>query len=222
MFNKVLIVGGTSGLGLELAKRCHRLGHTVYIAGRHDPNIQGLKYFNLKIDHETNRFSKQIDNIVANINDLDTFVYSAGFYQEGQIHQLKDEQILEMIHVGLTVPALFIQRLKYHSINPLNILFITSSSQYTPRELEPMYTAVKAGLGMLGRSLVLDKDLGKVIVVAPSGMKSSFWDKNKDVSKYLDPEWVAEQIIILSEGAFKYKYAKILRDPQHVEVVETF
>jgi hypothetical protein len=36
----------------------------------------------------------------------------------------------------------------------------------------------------------------------------------------LDPHWVARQVVELSSGAFKYKYAKILRDPPQVIVEE--
>ena len=36
----------------------------------------------------------------------------------------------------------------------------------------------------------------------------------------LEPSWVANQIVALSSGNFKYKYAKLLRDPNRVEVVE--
>jgi hypothetical protein len=36
----------------------------------------------------------------------------------------------------------------------------------------------------------------------------------------LEAQWVAKQIVELSSGAFKYKYAKILRNPERVEVEE--
>ena len=100
-------------------------------------------------------------------------------------------------------------------------MFITSSSQYTARELEPSYTMVKSGLGMLGASLSLDSTIGKVLVAAPSGMKTPFWKKNKDTSEYLDPKWVAEQILDLWVGPFKYRFAKILRSPERVVIEET-
>jgi len=126
-----------------------------------------------------------------------------------------------MIHIGLTAPALLIQRFKNSSDNPLEIIIITSSSQYTPRELEPMYTATKAGLGMLGASLSLDSEIGRVLVVAPSGMKTPFWGKGHNTKGYLEPEWVAGQIAEVSCGEFKYRFVKILRDPKRVETVET-
>lgn len=221
MLKNILIVGGTSGLGLELAKLYSALGHTIYITGRKDPKIPNLQFLHFSISHDTNDVVSQIDNLVSKLDKINTLIYVAGFYQKGQIDKLNDEQILGMVNIGLTAPALLIQRLKNNPAKPLKIMIITSSSQYTPRELEPMYTATKAGLGMLGASLSLDSEIGKVLVVAPSGMKTPFWDKECDTSEYLDPKWVAERIIELSSGPFKYRFAKIIRNPQRVEIIET-
>ncbi|MFT5897223.1 MAG: short-subunit dehydrogenase, partial [bacterium] len=118
-------------------------------------------------------------------------------------------------------PMFLVQRLKSRLHTPLKVILVTSSSEYTPRELESVYCATKAGLGMFGASLVRDKKIGKVLVVAPSGMKSTFWrDSDAHVGGMLEAQWVAKQIVELSSGAFKYKYAKILRNPERVEVEE--
>lgn len=222
MIKNILIVGGTSGLGLELAKLYSEAGHNVFITGRKDPKKENLKFIHFPIDSHLENLNKKIDELLSKTEKINTIIYVAGYYQEGCIDSLKDDEILEMVNIGLVVPAMLIKRLKNNPGKPLKIMIITSSSQYTPREKEPLYTAVKAGLGMFANSLSLDLEIGKVLVVAPSGMKTPFWDKcNKDTSKMLDPKWVAEQIVSLSSGPFKYKYAKILRDPECVEVVET-
>lgn len=220
MLKNILIVGGTSGLGLELAKMYANLGHTIFITGRKDPQIPNVTFSPFSIDESSNNLIKQIDELMLKLPKINTLIYVAGYYQEGRIDHLSDNQILGMIHIGITAPALLVQRLKNNPGKPLKVMLVTSSSQFTPREQEPVYTMVKAGLGMFGNSLALDPDIGKVLVVAPSGMKTPFWNAEKDVSTYLDPIWTAEQIIELSSGAFKYKYAKIIRDPARVEVVE--
>lgn len=221
MLKNILIIGGTSGLGLELAKIYATLGHTVFITGRKNPNIHNLNFLKLSIDQNNKNLITQIDELIKNIDKINTLIYVAGYYQEGKIDQLNDKEILEMINIGLTAPAILIQRLKNNPGKPLKIMLVTSSSQYTPRELEPIYTAVKSGLGMLGASLSLDQSIGKVLVVAPSGMKTPFWNDSHNTSGYLNPTWVAEQIVELSSGPFKYRYAKILRDPERVEIIET-
>lgn len=221
MSKNILIIGGTSGIGLELAKIYSSLGHAVFATGRKNLNVADVKYINFPISSNQDETIRQADKLLSQIEKINMVIYSAGFYQEGRINELSDSQITEMINVGLLAPALVIKRLKNNPGKPLEITLITSCSGYTPRELEPIYAAVKAGLGMLGASLSLDPELGKVLVAAPSGTRTHFWDKNKDTSKYLDPKWVAEQIIKLSSNQFKYCYAKILRNPKRIEIVET-
>ena len=36
----------------------------------------------------------------------------------------------------------------------------------------------------------------------------------------LDPAWVSQRIVELSSGSFKFKMAKLLRNPPRVEVTE--
>lgn len=220
MRKNILIIGGTSGLGLELAKTHAALGHTIFIAGRKDPQLTGIEFIKFSIDSDSQKLINEINSLVPKLPPIQTLIYATGYYQEGRIDRLDDDEILKMINVGLVAPALLVRRLKTKTDKPLKIMLITSSSQYTPRELEPIYTATKAGLGMLGNSLGLDPETGKVLVVAPSGMNTAFWEKGRDVSGYLDPVQVAEQVTELASGTFKYKYAKILRNPVKVEIVE--
>ncbi|MFA6197680.1 MAG: SDR family oxidoreductase [Patescibacteria group bacterium] len=221
MLKNILIVGGTSGLGLELTKIYSSLGHTVTIAGRKNPNLTNVRFVSFSITSHLEETIKQIDELLSQIEKVNTLIYTAGFYQSGHVDELSDTQITEMVNINLLVPALMVRRLKNNPGKPLKVMLITSSSQYTPRELEPMYTSTKAALGMLGASLSLDLGIGKVLVVAPSGMKTPFWKNSNDTSEYLEPKWVAEQVVELSSGPFKYRYAKILRNPQKVEIVET-
>ncbi len=74
---------------------------------------------------------------------------------------------------------------------------------------------------MFGACLVRDMGIGKVLVAAPAGIDTAFWQgADADTSRMLDANWVSDQIVELSGGAFKYKYAKILRNPARVEIEE--
>jgi NAD(P)-dependent dehydrogenase (short-subunit alcohol dehydrogenase family) len=191
------------------------------VTGRNDPGLDEVNFIPLHIDEDAPSLIAHIDALVRQVGAVHTLIYAAGFYQEGRIDELTDREILTMIHVGITAPTLLINRFKNNLGKPLKVILITSSSQYTPRQLEPLYTMAKAGLGMLGRSLALDEGLGKVMVIAPSGMLTPFWNNEKDTTTYLDPSWAAQQIVELSTGPFKYKFAKLLRDPARVLIEET-
>lgn len=221
MKKRILIVGGTSGLGLEIAKRYTLDAHTVCVTGRKNPNLPGATYQELAIGHEPSQLAKDIDRVLSNFENVNTLVYAAGFLQRGHIDEFSDGDLGAMVNVGLLAPAMLVQRLKRLSRTPIKVMLVTSSSQYTPREFEPMYCATKSALAMLGASLVRDREIGKVLVVAPSGIKTPFWQETKEnTDTMLDPKWVSDKTIELSGGNFRYKFAKILRDPMRVEVVE--
>lgn len=213
-----LIVGGSSGLGLELAKSLKDTYH-VFITGRKDPTQEGLTFKLLNLSAEKD-FQNAATKTVSDMSEIDLLIYAAGFYQEGTLDALSDSDIDEMLNVGLRAPAFILQRIlkKQRKLN--GFIAITSTSQFTPRLLEPMYTSVKAGLAMLAKSVAEDERVKKVLVAAPSGMQTKFWDsKKKDVSTYLDPKWVTEQILAHYDGDFNFKEIHLLRQPPRVEVV---
>jgi len=221
MKKNILIVGGSSGLGLELAKHYIQEGHTVCVTGRHDPQLANSTYIELNITSDSLSLSNRIDHVLEQYPTVNTLIYSAGYCQRSRIDELSDADIGQMTNVGLLAPILLVKRLKNNLDTPLKVMLLTSSSQYTAREMESVYCATKAGLGMFGASLVLDSEVGKVLVVAPSGMNSTFWrDSDVDVSGMLDTRWVADKVVELSSGKFKYKFAKILRNPERVVVEE--
>lgn len=222
--NISLIVGGSSGLGLELATLLHTKNNfEVYITGRKEPEDRQLRFVYLDIDQYTDQLPHRIDEIISDLpKRIDLLVYSAGFYQEGNMKQLTDADLLKMMNVGLVAPTLILNRVLNRQERLPGFIAITSTSQWTPGIYEPFYSAVKAGLGMFANSLSLDPQIEKVLVAGPAGMKTNFWSNiEKDTSTMLKPEWVAEQIRLLYfEDNFKYKCAKILRDPPRIEIVE--
>lgn len=222
MIKNILIVGGTSGVGLALAKHYVGDGHTVCITGRQNPNLKGAQFIPFNITDHNKQLVQSIEQILSQFQSVNTLIYAAGFRQHHYIDELSDSAIQQMLNTGLTAPALLIKRLKNNLTSPLKVMLITSHAQHTANEYEPIYGAVKAGLGMFGASLVKDKAIGKVLVAAPSPMNTAFWrDSDEDTSKMLDPEWVCDKIVELSSGSFKYKSARILNDPARVEIDST-
>ncbi len=220
LHKNILIIGGTSGLGLELARHYVCEGHTVCITGRVDPDLHNAQFQTLDISSSSVQLEHDLNQLLTRFPLVNTLIYAAGFYQYGPIDALNTEDILTMTNVGLVAPMMLVNKLKHNNNNPLKVMLITSSSQYTPREKETVYCAVKSGLGMFGASLVKDPMVGKVLVAAPSGMRTAFWKGTENnLLDMLDPVWVAQQVIALSSGGFKYKFAKILRNPARVETI---
>lgn len=222
--NTALIVGGTSGLGAELATLLKSENNfKVYVTGRKKPQDQQLNFIHFDIDADTEQLPYLIHEVLSQLpQQIDLFIYAAGFYQSGTMKQLPDEDIRRMLNVGLIAPTIILNRILNHQEKLPGFIAITSTSQWTPRIYEPVYTAAKAGLGMLANSLSLDPQVEKVLVVGPGGMKTGFWaNTGQDTGNMMEPKWVAEQIHQLYfADEFKYKCVRILREPTKVEIIE--
>lgn len=220
MTKNVLVLGGTSGLGSSLASLLVTQDCIVYVTGRTDTKQDDRQFFALDIDTDT--LAVDLDTMLSSLPRIDLLIYAAGFYEEARIGESSDEFIIKMGRVGLLAPMLLVAKLvrKQGSID--EFVAVTSTSQWTPRELEPSYSAVKAGLGMFANSLALDPAIGKVVVVGVAGMATPFWkDSGRDVSTMLHPDWVAKQVVDQLAEEYDYRFVKILRNPSRVEIAES-
>ena len=219
----VLIIGGTSGLGLELARRWVGAGANVAITGRTAPSVPGESITFHRLDLNASKLPEKLDALVAKLPAIDLFVYAAGFYQEGRITDLSEQDIEGMLNVGGRGVIYGLRALLKKQAELPEFISITSSSQYVARQLEPIYNFVKAGAGHLAGSMAEDGRIAKVLHVAPSGMQTAFWRAapGKDVGGYLDPSWVADAIEKIRKKEYRYKYVRVQRDPARIEEVET-
>lgn len=216
--HNALVVGGTSGLGLELSKILQEFFHVITV-GRHETDSDFI-YRDLSFGVPG---AGELIELIG--EPIELFIYAAGFYQEGNLRQLKEKDISDMLNVGLLAPISLLRRILRYQKSLPGFIVITSTSQFIPRLSEPVYTAVKAGLGMFANSVSLDPQIERTLVVAPAGMKTKFWQNtDKDTGDMLEPKWVADKILELygelHGGDFKYKNARILRNPARVEIVE--
>lgn len=222
-----LIVGGSSGLGLEIGKLLREKEVRVYITGRSAREIpKGFTFIELNITENLDKFKQDLDEKIGTLPEIDLIVYAAGFFEKGHIAELSDNHISQMINVGLTAPALILQRIIRKQESLEGFIAITSTSQWIPRELEPVYTGVKTGLAMFAQSLSFDPKIKKTLVVGPAGMNTNFWAGNdRDMKGLLSPLWTAEQILKLWDDDYIYRLARILRDPipesERVQIIET-
>ena len=222
MNHNILIIGGTSGLGLEMAIRFSGDGNRVFVTGRKNPEKKNLEFVCLDITDDAKKLSLDLDRVVEYSQPIHFLVYAAGFYENGLISDLSDSDIAKMDNAGIRAPAMLLQRILRRQNELKGLIAITSTSQWIPRPKEPTYTTVKAGLAMLANSISLDSRVGKVLVVGPSGMNTEFWKghERQRGDALLDPAWVAARILELYKGDFDYCLARILRNPPRVELLE--
>lgn len=215
-----LIVGGSSGLGLALAKEFADQGDTVIVTGRTKPAIDFAEF--KKLDLSQKNIAGVIDKFVDSLPQIDRLVYSAGFYQEGRVTDLSAEQIETMVQVAGTGLVYFMRAILNKQGKLSELITITSTSQWTPRKFESIYNFAKAAIGHFSNAMAEDGRVNKVLVVGPSGMRTKFWDgvKRDDLDKMLDKEWVAQEIMKARDDSYNYKFIQILRQPARVEEAE--
>jgi short-subunit dehydrogenase len=97
---KVIIIGATSGIGMELAKQYLELGHTVAVTGRRPELLLELKKqypgihtdcFNVQADEAVVR----LQSLIAGMGGLDLLIYSAGYGEPS-------EELIEEIEIDST------------------------------------------------------------------------------------------------------------------------
>jgi NAD(P)-dependent dehydrogenase (short-subunit alcohol dehydrogenase family) len=222
VFMNCLIIGGTSGLGLSLA---HALKdtYTVYVTGRREFKDEDIAFLPLDLS-QAEGLEERIGAVIKETPKLDLLIYAAGFFQDGTITDVDQEGIEAMLNVGLVAAMYVVRDVLTRQESLPEFVAITSTSQWTPRLREPVYTAVKAGLGAFSNSLALDPRVGKVLVAGPAGMATDFWKDTDpvahDTAQMLDPEWVAEVINDARQEVYQYKFVRILRKPSRIEVAE--
>ena len=217
----VLIIGGTSGLGLELAKLYNKDAHKVIIVGRKDPQDPALEFKKLPLSKSQN-LKEDIELFVGSLPIIDAFVYVAGFYQEGTLTELGTQDIKDMLDVGINAPIWFVRELLQQQGKLGQLVVVTSTNQWKPRLKEPIYTAVKAALGQFANSVSLDPRIKKTLVTGPASMNTDFWRMTKhDKTKFNDVAWVAGQMYEALIPDYSYAFIRVLRNPARTELVET-
>lgn len=216
-----LVVGGTSGLGLLIAKSLRDQGYEVHVTGRRALSEKGILHHTL--DLTADNLATRMNELVAGLPYINTLVYAAGYFQDGRITDLSEKEIEEMFAVGGRGIVYAVKSVLEKQDELDELITITSTSQWTPRQREPIYNFVKAGAAHFSNSMSQDGRIKKVLVAGPAGMRTNFWAgiQRNDLEEMLDPMWVAEKILELRDGNYNYRFAKIMRNPSHVEVAET-
>lgn len=217
----VLIVGGSSGLGLAMAKQFADGGNKVIVTGLKGPDAGYVQSH--EFDLSAPDLSQRISGFVKTLPEINTMVYAAGVYMPGLLTDFSDQQIETQLSVGGRGLIYFTRELLGKQGKLDQLITITSMSQWIPRQKEPVYAFFKAGNGQFSNVMAEDGRIGKVLAVAPSAMRTGEWDgKPQDPdATLLDKAWVAQQIIQTTSENYKFRAIKLLRQPARVEIAET-
>ena len=146
-----LITGGSSGIGLSIAKRLHQLGYDIILVARDIEKLEKVKKEIgetteiIALDISTLKNCKELHKQVKD-KDIDIVVNSAGFGMHGKFLDQNIEEQLDMIDLNVKatqiLTKLFLQDFKEK--NHGYILNIASTAAFSPGPLMACYFTSKA------------------------------------------------------------------------------
>ena len=154
MKNTVLITGGTSGIGLALAKRYLQDGNTVIICGRNEEKlaktageVHGLKTISADVSSEEDRILL-FETVKKAYPDTNILINNAGIQQRIDLSamdwQIWKKEISTNLEAPMHLSGLFVPFLM--GKENAQIINVTSGLAFRPPLWAPVYGATKAGL----------------------------------------------------------------------------
>ena len=143
-----LVTGGSSGMGLAIARKLRAMGMDVIIFDVQSPP-DAFPYYPVDI-----RDDAQIRNALSQIPRIDVLVNNAGIYFEKYLEDTTNDEIDQMVDVNIKGTYLM-TRNAFPKIRESrgSIVIIASCLGLVPELTSPLYCATKAGLIMLTKCL---------------------------------------------------------------------
>ncbi len=158
----ILITGGTSGIGIELAKQLLRRGNTVLITGRDPARLEaaatvlpGVHVFRSDVSDPA-AITELHDSVLARFPALDTLINNAGIMRNLNLNRERDlYDVTREIEINLSGPVRMVQQFLPHLKTRPHALIVNVSSglAFVPLPLSPIYCATKAALHSFTQSL---------------------------------------------------------------------
>lgn len=209
-----VISGGTSGLGLEIARLLVKSGRSVLILGRSEDKMKSSLFLlkniakNIQVDGLICNIGNEAEiNLVSNYLKENKYTVEYLFNNAGMGLFIKAEkstaELIDRVFEA-NLKGMILLTSKVLDLTPaeaeLTIVNIMSTSALLGRDEETIYCAAKWGARGYTEALRTELKGSKrnIIAVYPGGMRTDFWKipgQNRDISGFMDPAEVAEKIV---------------------------
>lgn len=227
---RILVTGASSGLGLEIAVACARMGGELIVTGRDTERlsrtinqlqtISDLPHQALRADLT---IAAQRDEMVAGIGqEIHGVVHSAGISRLCPVRMMTESHLREVQSINVEAPMLLTQALLKRNMitNEGSILFISSIAAHIGVAGVGAYSGSKAALIALTRCLAMEVLKRKIRVncLSPSLVETPLFDaamqtagsasmdiqKNNHPLGFGKPADVANAAIFMLSGASRW------------------
>lgn len=196
-----IILGGTHGLGEQIARTLQAGDEETFVIGRgYDASVHGA---GMAIDLSKEEDVEKLVDYMHDLGDkaLKSFYWVAGYGYNGQFADQHDPGVMVDVNLSHVIPVAQAVWQKQRDAHDGNFIVVSSTTGERPRKDEAVYAATKYGQVGFAKSLGMESQeygLGiKVALFMPGGMQTPFWHKNppENYSEFLDSTKVAQYIV---------------------------
>ncbi|MEV6269742.1 SDR family oxidoreductase [Kribbella sp. NPDC051936] len=184
--NTIFLTGGTSGIGLELARRFRDLGNTVIISGRRKDLLDkitaedGLEGVELDVADPAS-ISAACETVTTKHPNLNVLITMAGIMQ---VEDLRDHDLAtaeQTITTNLLGTIRTVTAFTPHLLQQQDAVIMTVSSglAFVPLAMTPTYSATKAAVHSYTQSLRHQLPL-QVIELVPPAVQTALLNQEND------------------------------------------
>ncbi len=227
--NTILITGGTSGIGLGLARKFHELGNQVIVAGRRTQLLDeiaaehpGIETIVLDIA-DPQSIARAREVVAARHPQLNVLINNAGIQVP---EDLLDPGSLPVAEDTIATNLLGTIRMVYAFLpllvdqNDAVVMNVSSALAFVPFPITPTYNATKAALHSFSDSLrVQVADTGvQVIELVPAGVRTTLMGQENNEDAMPLEDFLSETMDLLAAAPdakeIVVESARFIRDAQ--------
>ncbi len=182
----ILITGGTSGIGLELARQLLARGNAVIVTGRDQAKLDAARRDLAGVHAIQSNVSDPAAvaalhaHVLAEFPALDTLINNAGIMRNLDLNQGRDLlDVTREIETNLNGPVRMVQQFLPHLKTKRDALIVNVSSglAFVPMLAAPVYSATKAAMHSFSQSLrgQLAGTGVTVVELAPPGVETPLY-----------------------------------------------
>lgn len=197
---RVLVTGGTSGLGRAIADRFLAAGHLVFVLGRRSrPSRRSTTLGDERyVRHDLRDLGRTRDVVdLVRREKIDCFVNCAGVYSDRGA-EASSRDCADLLAVNLVAPVLILKDVYRHFKRQRGgiIVSVNSLAGITPNAREPVYSASKHGMRGFVGSLQIDAAASGVQILDYylGAMRTPMTKGRPRFDRLIDPREVAGRI----------------------------
>lgn len=205
---RILITGGTSGMGLAGARRICQEGGSVVLTGMNDEHLDGARRelgqraIVLKNDAADPEAADALAEAAGADGGLDGLWLNAAFARIGSVEEVDARAFDEMMAVNVRGPMLQLARLSPLLRSGASVLATSSSSTYEGAAVTSLYAATKGAVIAMARSWAsaLAPRGIRVNVLVPGPIETNFRRFLPDEARQGFESFVVDQVPLRRAG----------------------